>query len=77
MGRKSVDVILHINENLDLSARESLRDELMRIDGVMAAEADTAKQHLMIIEYNPDVTDPASFVELAKQRGLHTQLIGM
>lgn len=77
MMEKRVDVTLHINEDMDRDSRERLRDELLHISGVMTADAGNAKSHLMIVEYDPDVVDPAMFIEFAEQRGLHMQLIGM
>lgn len=77
MTDKRVDVTLHINENMDQHARNQLCDDLLHMMGVNAAEASDAKPHLMIVEYNPDVVSPVLFVEYAKQRGLHMQLIGM
>ncbi len=77
MNDRLVDVTLHINEELDQVDRNKLCDELLHISGVNSADASGGKPHLMIVEYNPDVVDPMIFIEYAKQRGLHMQLIGM
>jgi hypothetical protein len=77
MTDKLVDVTLHINEDMDQHTRDQLCDDLLHIVGVNAADTNGAKPHLMIVEYNPDVVSPTVFVEYAKQRGLHMQLIGM
>jgi len=77
MADKIVDVTLHIDEDLEQVDRDKFCDELLHISGVNAAEPSEGKPHLMIVEYNPDVVAPTIFVEYAKQRGLHMQLIGM
>ena len=35
------------------------------------------RPHLMLIEYNPDVLHSIEFVNAARDRGLHAELIGM
>lgn len=77
MTEKFVDVIVHIDEDMDQYNRDKFCDELLHIMGVNAADASDSRPHLMIVEYNPDVVSPVLFVEFAKQRGLHMQLIGM
>jgi len=77
MDKKMVDVTLHIDEDLDQSTRDQLREDLLHITGVTSADSGNNKPHLMIVEYNPDVVDPILFVEYGKQHGLHMQLIGM
>jgi hypothetical protein len=77
MEGQMVDVMLHIDEILDQKSCEDLRDELLQTKGVLAADSDKQKRHLMIIEYDPEIVAPARFIEIARQRGLHTQLIGM
>lgn len=71
------DVVLHINEDTDNEDRERLRDELLAVDGVMAAAYHDEQPHLMIIEYDPELVEALKFVEVAKDRGLHSQLAGM
>lgn len=77
METKMVDVTLHINEEIDARKREALRDSLLRTRGVLAADYQAARPHLVIIEYDPDVIESSEFVHIARQSGLHAQLIGM
>ena len=71
------DVVLHINEDTGSEDRERLRDALLAVDGVMAAAYHDEKPHLMIIEYDPQLVEALRFVEVAKERGLHSQLAGL
>lgn len=77
MSNDMVDVMLHIDETLPHSARESLRDKFLAHKGVMAAAYHDDKPHLMVIEYDPDVTGSSEFIALAKEQGVHAELIGL
>jgi hypothetical protein len=77
MNSKMVDVTLHIDEEIDATMREVLRDNLLHMQGVMAADSHSRIPHLMIIEYDPDIIEAMEFLAVVKQRGLHAELIGM
>lgn len=77
MEQKMVDVTLHIDEETTTDERENLRDQLLKLDGVMAANYQDNQPHLMIVEYNPDQTTSHRLIETAEQRGYHAELIGL
>ncbi|MGD8594351.1 MAG: ATP-binding protein [Gammaproteobacteria bacterium] len=77
MNTKMVDVTIHIDEETSSAEKESLRDRLLEHDGVMAADYNRNKPHLMIVEYNPDVIDSSEFLNVVKKLNLHGELIGM
>lgn len=77
MEQKMVDVTLHIDEEITREQRESLRDQLLELDGVMAANYRDNQPHLMIVEYNPDQIASKRLVETAEQRGYHAELVGL
>jgi hypothetical protein len=77
MEKKMVDVTLHLDENLSHDQREALRDAILVQDGVMAASTHDEKPHLMIVEYDPDTVNSSSFLEIAKAKGIHAELIGL
>ncbi|KPK55868.1 MAG: ATP-binding protein [Thiotrichales bacterium SG8_50] len=77
METKMVDVTLHIDETLSADARDSLRDDYLGSNGIMAADYQSEHPHLMVIEYDPDVTDSQTLLALAKQHGIHAELIGL
>jgi hypothetical protein len=76
MSAKLAEVTLHIDEDTSHDERESFRDVLLAMDGVIAAAYHDEKPHLMLIEYNPDSIPSVEFVNAAKQHGLHAELIG-
>lgn len=77
MEHDMVDVTLHIDEELDSDEREALRDSFLHTRGVVAADSNAAQPHLMIIEYDPNVTNSNTILAVTKHRGLHAELIGM
>ena len=77
MDTKMVDVTLHLDEDLTHNDRDSLRNQLLEQDGVMAADYRDEKPHLMVIEYNPDKTNSSAFITLVQARGIHAELIGL
>lgn len=77
METKMVDIMLHINETTSHNDREALRNRLLEQKGVLAADYHDDKPHLMVIEYNPDVVEATTFVNIAKAKGLHTSLVGL
>ena len=77
METKMVDVTLHIDETLSADARKSLREDYLGSDGIMAADYQPDRPHLMVIEYNPDVTDSQALLAFAQKHGVHAELIGL
>ena len=76
MNTRLAEVTLHIDEETSHKERENFRDTLLAMGGVIAAAYHDEKPHLMLIEYDPDVINSIDFVNTAKERGLHTELIG-
>lgn len=77
MNPKTVDVTLHVDENTTPDQREMLRDELLAVEGVMAAIVHDDKPHLFIVEYDPDTVEPQHFLKVAEKQGLHGELVGL
>jgi hypothetical protein len=77
MSDKVADITMHIDENTTHEDRERLRDELLRMDGVMAASYHDEKSHLIVMAYDPDVVNSLAFVKTAQEQGLHAELVGL
>ena len=77
MDTRIAEVTFHIDEATSHEERESLRNVLLAMDGVVAAAYHDEKPHLMLIEYMPEKLDSLVFVEAAKKHGLHAELIGL
>ena len=77
MSNDMADVMLHIDETLQRSARESLREKFLAHEGVLAAAYYDDQPHLMVIAYDPDVTGSSEFIALVNEQGAHAELIGL
>jgi len=74
---KMVDVTVHIDENTSHTERESLREKILRQDGVMAAAYHDEKPHLMMVEYDPDAISSRDILKIVKSADVHAELIGL
>ena len=72
-----VDVTLHLDELISHADRETIRDSLLNMNGVMAADCHDERPHLVIIVYNPDIINSSEFLKAAQDRGLHAELVGL
>ena len=77
MSDQIADITMHIDENTTHEDRERLRDELLSMDGVMAASYHDEKPHLIVMAYDPDVVNSLAFVKTAQEQGLHAELVGL
>jgi len=77
MSNQIADITMHIDENTSHEDRERLRDELLCLDGVMAAAYQDEKPHLMVMAYDPDAVKSSTFVKIAQEQGLHAELVGL
>jgi hypothetical protein len=75
MGKFDAGVTMHIDENTTHEDREALRDALLNLNGVMAAVYHDERPHLMIVVYDPERIISIEFVNTAKSRGLHAELV--
>jgi len=71
------DVTIHIDETLDPAKLKDLRGKLLRESGVVGAEYDKHKPHLMIVEYDPGKNSSANLLKAVKTQGVHAELIGL
>ena len=77
MDIKLVDVTIHIDETLEKPRRPLLVDKMREQEGVVSVGYHDEKPHLMIVEYNPDMTNSSQLLETVKGEGLHAELIGL
>ena len=75
MGKFDAGVTMHIDENTTHGDREALRDALLNLNGVMAAAYHDERPHLMVVIYDPERVKSVEFVNAARKRGLHAELV--
>lgn len=77
MSTNMSDITLHIDENTTHNDREALRDSILGLRGVMAADCHDDQPHLMIIEYDPEIVNSSEFLATVNKKGMHAELIGL
>lgn len=75
MSKFDAGITIHIDENTTHVEREDFRDELLAMDGVMAAVFHDERPHLLVVVYDPELVKSSEFVGAASNRGLHAELI--
>lgn len=74
---KVVDVILHIDNNLDATVREAVEKELRGITGVVSVHMPTDKAHLVEVAYDPDNVQAEHLAHSIRELAGHVELVGL
>jgi len=77
MSNDLVDIMLHIDENLDSKQRRSVEDSLRALDGVVSVDNNDKTPHLTIVLYNPDEMDSKRILKRVTDQGAHAEIIGL
>lgn len=72
----STGVVVHIDESLSRDNRDELLQKIEAIDGVLSADLQDQRPHLMIVDYNPDQTKSLDVLNGVQSSGVHAQLVG-
>ena len=77
MDIKLVDVVLHIDPNLDAAARSNVEQAIRALDGVVSVHMPENKPHLAMVEYNPDATSSQKILAAVTGLGIGAELVGL
>jgi len=69
------DVMLHIDEELNSKQQTLLESQMRDQQGVVALGYHETQPHLMIVEYNQDVTSAKQLLHTVNDFGLHAEII--
>ena len=72
----TMDLVIHIDENLDAEQRGSLLATMRGAKGVIAVGYHDEIPHLMIVVFNPKSMTSADVLNLVKNSGFHAELTG-
>lgn len=72
-----VDVLVHVDEELDLKAQQELDETVRALKGVFSVHIPSNRHHLMLVAYNPDWTSSRAILFAVTDHGLHAELVGM
>ena len=71
-----VEIVVHVNEQLDDANRDELTGYLASIDGVSTAEFCPLRFHLMLVQYDKDRISSQDIIQQINSRQINAQLIG-
>ena len=77
MTTELADIMIHIDETLDHSILETIRDGIIQYEGVGSASFHDETPHLMIVLYNPEKMDSHRLLEIVLGMGFHAELVGL
>lgn len=72
-----VDIVLHIDENLNAEQKETIEESLRALDGVVSVHNSEKTPHLTIVQYNRDKMDSKRILKRVIDQGAHAELIGL
>ena len=73
---KPVEIILHINEELQSTQINNLESSLSNDNGITNARFNPNRNHLMLIDYLPEVISAREVLGYVQNRGYQAALVG-
>lgn len=70
------DVLLRIEENLDDEQRIILDHKIREDEGVVSVDIPQASRHMMLVHYNPEMTQSWRILRLVNAQGIHADIAG-
>ena len=71
------DVTIHIDKDTDADTRSKVESGLRIINGVVSVHMPDDKPHLVVVEYNPDVTTSSHILTMVEELAGHAEMIGL
>ena len=72
----TIEIVVHITENLDEQHRGNLVSSLGNNDGIVAAEFCLLRYHLMLVRYDRDMYSSQDVLTKVKSHNVDARLIG-
>lgn len=76
MSRKSVEIVVHIDETMSKPNLNRLEEQLCQDYGIEKVHVNPTRQHLMLIDYSPDSVNMMQVLDYVKNKGVHAELVG-
>ena len=73
---KAVEVIVHINENLDEERRAGLVEKISEDAGIFSVEFTPLRHHLVRVRYNREKVQSMDILNKIKGQSVNAQLVG-
>lgn len=75
MSNEQKQVLVHIQDEMDVSQRSWLEAKLDHENGINAAWFDTDDPHRLVVQYEPDHFSHVTMLDTVKQYGFHGEII--
>jgi hypothetical protein len=76
MYRFNTNVVIHIDEQLSRQEIQDMEKSISFDLGVTSACVHERTPHLMVVDYDPNVTSGGELLRGVRNRGVHAELIG-
>jgi len=76
MSKKSIEVVVHIDETLNEPNLSELKQSLCNDFGIEDVYVNHKTQHLMVVDYLPDSMNALEVLNCVKNKGVHAELVG-
>ena len=76
MSRRSIEVVVHIDESLSQPDIADLESSLSEDHGIEKVHINPTRQHLMLIDFSPEDVNSLQVLDYVKNKGVHAELIG-
>ncbi len=74
-SHQQTSAIVHIDELLDERDRQNIQSIVQQVEGVTHAHFNESQHHLMIVGYDPKLTNSGKILTRVLRQNLHAQLI--
>lgn len=75
-NKKPVEIILHINEELQGKQIDHLENLIRHDNGITRAQVSPKRNHLMLVDYIPEIVTARDVLSYVRNRGYHAELVG-
>ena len=75
MKTQVMDAVIHIDELVKQKQYNVLADHMRMQEGVISSGYNYATPHLMIVTYNPELTNPVKFINMVERHGYHAKRV--
>jgi hypothetical protein len=71
-----IGLVLHVDDSLEETRRSDIEIALETEQGVCSARFTDRRPHLMVVEYDPELTTSAHVLSKVNSQRVHAELIG-
>lgn len=71
----TIEIVVHISENLKNRQRKNMVDALERADGIVSAEFCPLRHHLMLLKYDTHIFSSVGLLAMVKSQNVKARLM--